>query len=59
MIYVLKTKKPIKELLCNLPLRNLVELQRNVDVIRELKDEKGGKGKCIKDMVIWVILQRR
>lgn len=40
MIYVLKTKKSIKELLCNLPLKNLVELQLNVDVIKELKDEK-------------------
>ena len=40
MIYVLKTKKSIKELRCNLPLKNLAELQLNVDVIKELKDEK-------------------
>ena len=41
MIYVVRTKKPIKELLANLPLKNLVELQMNVEVIKNIKDEKG------------------
>lgn len=40
MIYIVRTKKPIEELLANLPLKNLVELQMNVEVIRNIKDEK-------------------
>lgn len=40
MIYVMRTRKPIEELLANLPLKNLVELQMNVDVIKNIKDEK-------------------
>lgn len=43
MIYVIKTKKPLNELLCNLPLRNLVEMQINVEVIKSIKDEKEEK----------------
>ena len=34
------TKKPIEELLVNLPLKNLVESQMNVEVIKNIKDEK-------------------
>lgn len=40
MIYVVRTKKPIEELLANLPLKNLVELQMDVEVIKNIKDEK-------------------
>lgn len=40
MIYVMRTRKPIEELLVNLPLKNLVELQMNVEVIKNIKDEK-------------------
>lgn len=40
MIYVIRTKKSIEELLANLPLKNLVELQMNVEVIKNIKDEK-------------------
>ena len=40
MIYVMRTRKPIEELLANLPLKNLVELQMNVEVIKNIKDEK-------------------
>ena len=40
MIYVVRTKKQIEELLANLPLKNLVELQMNVEVIKNIKDEK-------------------
>jgi hypothetical protein len=40
MIYIIKTKKPIEDLIVNLPLKNLVELRMNVDVIKNIKDEK-------------------
>ena len=40
MIYVVKTKKPVEELFVNLPLKKLVELQMNVEVIKNIKDEK-------------------
>lgn len=40
MIYVMRTRKPIEELLANIPLKNLVELQMNVDMIKNIKDEK-------------------
>ena len=40
MIYIVKIKKPIEELLANLPLKNLVELRMNVEVIKNIKDEK-------------------
>ena len=40
MIYVLKTKKPIDQILCDLPLKTLVQLQLNVEVIKNVKDEK-------------------
>jgi hypothetical protein len=40
MIYIVKIKKPIEDLLVNLPLKNLVELRMNVDVIKNIKDEK-------------------
>lgn len=40
MIYIIKTKKPIEDLIANLPLKNLVELRMNVDVIKNIKDEK-------------------
>ena len=40
MIYIVKTKKPIEDLIVNLPLKNLVELQMNVEVIKNIKDEK-------------------
>ena len=40
MIYVVRTKKPIEELFANLPLKNLVELQINIEVIKNIKDEK-------------------
>ena len=40
MIYIVKIKKPIEELLANLPLKNLVELQMNIEVIKNIKDEK-------------------
>ena len=40
MSYVMRTRKPIEELLANLPLKNLVELQMNVEVIKNIKDEK-------------------
>lgn len=40
MIYIIKTKKPIEDLLVNLPLKNLVELRMNVEVVKNIKDEK-------------------
>ena len=40
MIYIVKTKKPIEDLIVNLSLKNLVELQMNVEVIKNIKDEK-------------------
>lgn len=41
MIYIVKTKKPIEDLIVNLPLiKNLVELRMNVEVIKNIKDEK-------------------
>ena len=40
MSYVMRTRKPIEELLANLPLKNLVELQMNVEVLKNIKDEK-------------------
>lgn len=40
MIYIVKIKKPIEDLLVNLPLKNLVELRMNVEVIKNIKDEK-------------------
>lgn len=40
MIYVVRTKKPIEDLIVNLPLKNLVELRINVEVIKNIKDEK-------------------
>ena len=40
MIYIVRTKKPIEELFANLTLKNLVELQMNIDVIKNIKDEK-------------------
>ena len=40
MIYVVRTKKLVEELLANLPLKNLVELRMNVEVIKNIKDEK-------------------
>ena len=40
MIYIVRTKKPVEELFYNLPLKNLVELQMNIDVIKNIKDEK-------------------
>lgn len=40
MIYVMRTRKPIEDLLANLPLKNLVELQMNIEVIKNIKDEK-------------------
>lgn len=40
MIYIVKTKKPIEDLIVNLPLKNLIELRMNVDVIKNIKDEK-------------------
>ena len=43
MIYVVRTKKPVEELLANLPLKNLVELQMNVEVIKNIKDEETKK----------------
>lgn len=40
MIYIIKIKKPIEELFANLPLKNLVELRMNIEVIKNIKDEK-------------------
>ena len=40
MIYIIRTKKPVEELFVNLPLKNLVELQMNIEVIKNIKDEK-------------------
>ena len=40
MIYIVRTKKPVEELFANLPLNNLVELQMNIEVIKNIKDEK-------------------
>lgn len=40
MIYIVRTKKPVEELFDNLPLKNLVELQMNIEVIKNIKDEK-------------------
>lgn len=40
MIYVLKTRKPIDQILSDLPLKTLVQLQLNVEVIKNIKDEK-------------------
>ena len=40
MIYIVRTKKPVEELFANLPLKNLVELQMNIEVIKNIKDEK-------------------
>lgn len=40
MIYVLKTRKPIDQILNDLPLKTLVQLQLNVEVIKNIKDEK-------------------
>ena len=64
MIYVVRTKKPVEELLANLPLKNIVELQMNVEVIKNIKDENylkqlNGykeyiKGKLNKDVNIYL-----
>ena len=40
MIYIVRTKKPVEELFANLPPKNLVELQMNIEVIKNIKDEK-------------------
>ena len=40
MIYIVITKKPVEELFANLNLKNLVELQMNIEVIKNIKDEK-------------------
>lgn len=40
MIYLLKTKKPIEQILYDLPLTYLVQLQLNVESINNIKDEK-------------------
>ena len=40
MIYIVRTKKQVEELFANLPLKNLVELQMNIEVIKNIKDEK-------------------
>ena len=40
MIYIVRTKKPVEELFANLPFKNLVELQMNIEVIKNIKDEK-------------------
>ena len=40
MIYIIKTKKSIEDLFASLPLKNLVELRMNVEVIKNIKDEK-------------------
>ena len=40
MIYIVRTKKLVWELFANLPIKNLVELQMNIEVIKNIKDEK-------------------
>ena len=40
MIYIVRTKQPVEELFATLPLKNLVELQMNIEVIKNIKDEK-------------------
>lgn len=40
MVYVVETRKPLNEILCQLPLECLIELQLNVNDIREVKQPK-------------------